>query len=183
MVYDSTQPTNTTKIRNLGVVIRPNWIAIEDGDPTFKPKSINYNNRTPLGVPNDPAAVANAYVMYCKQDSAGSPQMFGIDQNSRISQLTAAITPQKAPFGFTWLPGGLMIQWGQTAAIASNADDNVLFGSWFAANAYSVQITGRHNGGALVTGNVHTLTQAGFKLRNTSSVARDFYWIAIGPQV
>ena len=182
MAYDSTQPTNTTKLRNVGVVIRPNWVAIEDGEASFKPKAVNYNNRTPLGVPNDPAAVANTYILYCKQDTAGSPQLYGIDQNSRVSQLTCSIAPSRNATGYTFLPGGMLLEWGQTPAIASNADLIVNLPAWMAAAVYSVQITGRHNGGALVTGHVHTLQAHDFTIRNTSSVARDFYWMAIGPQ-
>lgn len=183
MVWDATQPTNTTKIRNLGVVIRPNWDAIQLGDPTLLPQSINFANRTPLPAVNDPAAIANSYILYCKEDASGNPQLFGIDQASRISQFTTSVTPTSAASGFTFLPGGMVIQWKHTGNIGSNADSVQTFPVAFSADPYSIVITGRHNGGEVVSGNIHTLTPANFTLRNTSAHSRDFYWIAIGPKV
>lgn len=88
MAFDNTQPTNTTKIRNLGVVIRPNWVAIEQADSTFKPWAINFTDRTAAGIAVNPTALAAAYLMYCKQDAAGNPELFGIDVASNIIQFT-----------------------------------------------------------------------------------------------
>ena len=77
MAFDKTQPTDTTKIRNLGVVIRPNWVAIEEADSTFRPYALNLQNRTPLGVSNDPASIADTYILYEKDDGSGNPELFG----------------------------------------------------------------------------------------------------------
>lgn len=183
MPFDSTQPTNTTKIRNLGVVIRPNWEAIEQGLNTFKPHSLNLNNRTALGIPVDPAAVPNTYILYCKQDASGNPQLYGIDQGSRVAQISASATPTSATVGCSWLAGGMLIQWGISGNIGVNADSTILFYTPFSAVPYSVTITGIHNGGEVVSGNVHTITAGNFVLRNTSVSARRFYWTAIGPKV
>lgn len=88
MAWDTLQPTNTTKIRNLGVVIRPNWAAIQTADSTFTPDAFNFKNRTPSVVPIDPAAIATAYIAYCKESAAGFPELYGIDASSNIVQLT-----------------------------------------------------------------------------------------------
>jgi hypothetical protein len=90
MAWDTLQPTNTTKIRNLGVVIRPNWAAIQTADSTFTPDALNFKNRTPSVVPIDPAAIATAYIAYCKEDAAGNPELFGISAASEIVQFTKA---------------------------------------------------------------------------------------------
>lgn len=88
MAWDKTQPTNTTTLRNLGTVIRPNWNAIETADSTFKPEAFNLLNRTPATVPIDPVAIANTVIVYCKEDSSGNPQFYAIDPSSNIYQLT-----------------------------------------------------------------------------------------------
>jgi hypothetical protein len=88
MAYDTTQPTDTTKIRNLGVVIRPNWVAIQEGDATFRPYAINLQNRTPLIVANDPATIAGSSIIYVKNDGAGNPESFAKDGAGNIVQLT-----------------------------------------------------------------------------------------------
>jgi hypothetical protein len=134
MVWDLTQPTDTTKIRNLGTVIRPNWQAIQEGDASFKPYSINLDNRTPLPISNDPLAIANAYLLYCKEDTAGDPQLYGIDASSNIIQFTGG-APTLGTNGHVFLPGNLMLQWFTTTA-ANGA--TVTFPIPFAANAYCV---------------------------------------------
>lgn len=88
MAFDKTQPTDTTKLRNLGVVIRPNWVAIEEADSTFRPYALNFQNRTPLGVSNDPATIADTFILYEKDDGAGNPELYGEDGSGNILQLS-----------------------------------------------------------------------------------------------
>jgi len=88
MAFDKTQPTDTTKIRNLGVVIRPNWVAIEEGDSTFRPQAINLQNRTPLAASNDPATIADTSIFYVKDDGAGNPETYNKDGSGNIMQFT-----------------------------------------------------------------------------------------------
>lgn len=88
MAFDKTQPTDTTKIRNLGTVIRPNWDAIETADSTFKPYAINLQNRTPLGVSNDPATIADSSIIYVKDDGAGNPELYSKDGSGNIIQMS-----------------------------------------------------------------------------------------------
>lgn len=90
MAFDNTQPTDTTKIRNLGVVIRPNWVAIEEAESTFRPYAINLQNRTPLPDDNDPATIADTSIIYCKDDAAANPEAFHKDGSGNIVQLTQA---------------------------------------------------------------------------------------------
>jgi hypothetical protein len=88
MTFNKTQPADTTKIRNLGVVIRPNWVSIEEGDSSFRPYALNFQNRTPLGVANDPDTIADTYILYEKDDGAGNPELFGKDGSGNIIQFT-----------------------------------------------------------------------------------------------
>jgi hypothetical protein len=79
VAFDKTQPTDTTKIRNLGVVIRPNWVAIEQGDDTFRPLAENLQNRTPSALPPDPTLLADTSKLYCKEDGSGVAELFNMD--------------------------------------------------------------------------------------------------------
>lgn len=90
MAWDTLQPTNTTKIRNLGVVIRPNWAAIQTADSSFTPDAFNFTDRTAAALPVDPTAIATAYISYCKQDAAGNPEFFGISAASEVIQYSRA---------------------------------------------------------------------------------------------
>ena len=88
MAWDKTEPKDTTKLRNLGVVIRPNWEAIESAEATFKPVGLNLDNRTALVIANDPTAIADSVILYSKEDGAGDPQGYAIDPDDSISHLT-----------------------------------------------------------------------------------------------
>jgi len=88
MTWNKSKPADNERVRNLGIVIRPNWQAIEEGDSTLKMEASNLNNRTPLVVPNDPTAITDACILYCKDDAAGNAHMFAINEQSKIYQLT-----------------------------------------------------------------------------------------------
>lgn len=140
MTWDATQPTNTTKIRNLGVVIRPNWQAIETADSSFKPRALNLNNRTVLGVSVDPAAIANAYLLYCKTDGAGNSELYGINPSSNVIQLTKG-APTVAAIGSTFLPGGAILKWGNLGINNGSNNASTLFVTPFPNACWGVVVT------------------------------------------
>lgn len=120
MAFDKTQPTDTTKIRNLGVVIRPNWQAIAEADSTFQPWALNLIDRTGAAiVPTDPAAISTSYILYSKQDSGGNKELFGISPAGNILQLTKGAASAGAN-GETCLPGGILIKWGSATKTGSS---------------------------------------------------------------
>lgn len=137
--WDETQPTNTTKLRDLGVVIRPNWVAIEDADSTFQPKALNLTNRTVSGPSNDPTAIANAYIMYCKDDTAGNAELFGINDASQVVQFTRGPV-SAATNGYSFLPGGILIQWGEV--VFGAISETITFPKAFTNIPFSFVITG-----------------------------------------
>ena len=153
MAYDPTQPTDSTKIRNLGTVIRPNWQAIEDADSSFKPVGINLDNRTPLVVPNDPVAISETVIPYCKDDVAGDPQLFVIDQSSNVTQLTG-IGSIKAWATFNGSTGAVADGYN-IASVTRNSTGNytVAFTTNLASANYAVIGTGQMNA-AFTTGGI-----------------------------
>lgn len=111
MVFDPSLPANATKLRLAPGVIQDNWVAIEEAGASFKPYAINLNNRTQIGaIPNDPAAIADTYITYCKETSGGTPELYGISAAGAISQLTNG-APTVTASGNTFLPGGLIFSW------------------------------------------------------------------------
>ena len=184
MVWDITQPTDTTKIRNLGIVIRPNWQAIQEADSTFKPQALNLNNRTPLAVANDPTPIANAYIPYCKDDSAGNPELFGIDENGVISQFTST-DRTLAQTGYSLVAPGFLLQWGRDTM--TGASSTITFPKAFSATAWVVTNTPYSN---TVTGstpkpfgvtNITATTFDATALNSAGAASVLFGWIAIGP--
>lgn len=172
MAFDKTQPTDTTKIRNLGTVIRPNWVAIEEGGSTFKPYATNYQTRTDLGVSNDPSAISGASIAYCKDDADGNAELYAINENSDVVQLTRGGI-NIAASGHTVLPGGLILNWGT----ATGTSANVTFDRAFTSSAYSITVTSL-NSDANATATVSALSTTGATLKSTNVNA--LYYMAIG---
>jgi hypothetical protein len=191
MAWDRLEPQDTTKIRDLGTVIRPNFQAIDSGDSTFKPIALNLSDRDtdPLSGSSDPAAIADAYLLYCKQDTGGDPELFGIDASSNVIQFTDG-APTLAQNGQTFLPGGLLLQWGRGFIVGATSSVAVVFPSAFSAAAYSVvntpydsPVTGSSPREVGITN--ASITAAGFTAASFNGAVPaggvNFGWIAIGP--
>ena len=105
MVFDPNLPADTTKLRLLGDVITPNWVAIQNGESTFKPRAINLNNRTEA-VPGqvNPVAITDAYLLYSRDNPAGAAELFGINESSGVTQFTVG-APSGTTEGVSFLPG------------------------------------------------------------------------------
>lgn len=115
MVFDPSLPSNSTKLRLAPDVIKNNWVAIEGGLESFKPVAINFNNRTPLSsVTDEPNAIKDTYIAFCKTDSLGNSELFGTSFKGDVSQLTQLTkgVPTVNSIGNTFLPGGLILSWG-----------------------------------------------------------------------
>lgn len=121
MAFDKTKPEDTEKIRHLGMVIRLNWEAIESGDSSFLPRALNLINRSTAGVTPDPTVISNSVIVYSKSDSLGKPQLFSINPDAVITQLTGGGTDssvQDLP-GKLILANGIIFIWGRGTATSS----------------------------------------------------------------
>jgi len=99
MPFNPAEPQDTTKIRNLGSVIRDNWDGIYKAEDSFLPWAINLPDRQisvpgqidPVAIPGSagPPATPAAFILYCKEDVLGGFEFFGIDSLSQIIQFTS----------------------------------------------------------------------------------------------
>jgi len=175
MSWDKTQPTDTTKLRNLGTVIRPNWDAIETADSTFIPEALNLTDRTAAGLAVDPTAIADAMIAYSKQDASGNPQLYAIDPSSVITKLTGGSLTAASP-GKLVLPNGLTFIWGTGTATTSFITKNFDL-SGFANNCF--HISGSANGNTNAIGfTISSKTQ--YTVKHNGSGSQSYFYFAIG---
>ena len=164
MAWDKTQPQGSTKIRNLGDVITPNWDAIETADDTFKPEGLNLDKNAV-----DRTAIADAIVMYNKAN-----ELYAIDPSSVITKLTGGSLTAASPGKIVW-PNGLTMIWGtgtaSTAWVTKNFD---LTG--FATNCFHISGSAK---GATVTIGFDIVSKTQYKVK-ASSVTPAYYYFAIG---
>jgi hypothetical protein len=175
MTWDPTLPADDTKIRNLGTVIRPNWEAIEEGDISFRPQSINLLNRNSIS-PVTPVANTGSYIIFSKPDSlTGVPELFGINANSNVTQLTNGL-PTIGLSGSTFIPGGLLLKWG-TISTASTATTAFTYSSAFPTNTIAVFISGN---GTSTRYNFSIVSESNTGFSVTTSIAGTYTYLALG---
>lgn len=96
-------------------------------------------------------------------------------------QMTRNEAPVLLGTGFSWLPGGIIVQWGTATKVT---DGSVAFSPIFTAVPYSVQITvfEANNNRHFVS--VKTTSTSGFTVSSRDASGNDesntFFWIAIG---
>lgn len=169
MAFDSTQPTDTTKIRNLSNVITPNWVAEVDGDLSYKQQFVNISNRG-----NVPANAASTYRFYSKDPGTGTSELYGINSSGDTYQMSVG-APTIATTGSSFLPGGIIIKWGSEGSTANNAV--ILFSPAFPNNCFNVQVTA-NTGSAPAEAGINGFNASQFIFKTTT--AQPFTWVAIG---
>lgn len=138
-----------------------------------------------------PATVAGSGDLYVNTDSAGQQALWFVRDGFPLSnvQLTTSkiLAPTVASNGVTFLPGGLLFQWGSSPIAANPAATVITFTQPFtnAASVYSITVS-------RITADTGTTAQeirivAGSVAANqfsvvssSSSAANVIYWMAIG---
>lgn len=109
-----------------------------------------------------------------------NPELFWHQTTGNEIQMTSGNTSATV-VGYSFLPGGLLIQWGIKTGVTNASHATVTFGKTFSINPYSVISQAIGLGGDYSWTN-GSITTAGFDLYNSKPApgTRDFYWIAIG---
>lgn len=134
-----------------------------------------------------PAGLISGEGTLYTKSSTGSQLYYSPDNTSNEYQITRTIASTFATFsqipGWTFLPGGMLMQWGQVSTPGAGPSI-VTFPVAFAAasSVYSIQLTARNDGshsafnyyvdGAPTTNN--------FTYRGTTSSSDTLFWMAIG---
>lgn len=152
MTFSAANPTDNEKIRRLGIVIRPNWKAIEEGSESdANPNKLKYwsvnlfeRNNIPSAPGNDAPQVDEGIALFSKTDSDSTrPELFYTTEDSTVVQLTK-YTPNIAPVakptnGETFLSGGLLMKYALTDAITTASVAQVF--SWQGTGANQLGLT------------------------------------------
>ncbi|SRR5258706_4072890 len=199
--YTPGYPPDGSSLGQTKSVIRNNL------DGTFQTLGIDHvnNNGQPGGKPagyhtvihsvpqgSNPAPVAGYGQLFSKTINSFTTDqaLFWETGAGLIQQLTVNLTPSPAANGYTFLPGGLILQWGKINSTASSfqtltfATSNIAFPN----NCFGIwtQVYGNSGTPATSTGNVEirqsTLTRTTFQWAfvTSSSQYTGFYWWALG---
>jgi hypothetical protein len=194
MVY-TLLPNASQSLGNSRPLIRQNFVLIQqafdrnhyDFDDAANQGKHQFVQMPILGAA--PTTLATEGAIYTKTINALS-QLFYIRDATALSevQLTGP-TPINASNGSTFLPGGLLLQWGRVSAINNTA---VVFPIAFSAAAFTVMATTNEagNANAVIFGQIKAdnITATGFDFQilrasqSTEGAAQNVGWMAIGPR-
>lgn len=147
-----------------------------------------------------PATLANEAGFYCKQatnpaeanlyfraeDSGGTGgfeyQMTRADETNTATFATNTAYAANHLGGWTFLPGGMILQYGFRSSVAASGLTTVTFPIQFTTGCYSVIITGITTGdpSKQIMINATVATLSNFVINNQSSTYNKIYWQAIG---
>lgn len=197
-------PTGTVKFSEDYTNIQQNFNQL---DVTFGVDHVTFSNQTaqngyhkdlhmvPVSTvasnpPNNnpivaPATVAGIGQLFTAQNNDGfnsDESLFFLTGGGRQMRLTSNVDPLKNINGYTFLPGGFLMQWAKFTAVGSviTAKTFISLGLIdFPNNCYNMQATiNNANSENLLT--ISAVTKTGFNYFNTSSTAKDFFIVAIG---
>lgn len=130
---------------------------------------------------SDPSFTGSDSVLYSK-DVSGTSQLF-FRNSAGVSQLSGG---SAATSGYTYLPAGILMQWGQATGVYRTGATAVTFPIAFSAAPYSITYSmfypsypGSYSVSNLIKTGSITTTQ--FYPLNNDGVARTILWLAIGP--
>jgi len=134
----------------------------------------------------DPAALATAPILYAKSTTSNTVnndiyfRRASNDGSSIVQLTTTKVNPLASTNGSSFLPGGVMIQWGQTSFVGSS-NPTITFPTAFPNNPFSVQITINNSNGTVPNAwRITSLSPSGFVANVQVTGATTMYWMAIG---
>lgn len=137
----------------------------------------------------DPAAAASTGILYCKTVDDGystDTQLYFKTKNDLKLILTNNFLPLASQNGYTFLPGGLLLQWGRIVTGASNNQKKVdvtftgISLKAFPNNNFGGWANMQRDSNDIDTVYLYNFSKTGFSYRNTSSSSKTFNFIFIG---
>jgi len=139
----------------------------------------------------DPVVVGGVGELYIKQIASinNDEALFYQSGGGRNYQLTMNLTPQiGAPNGYSFLPGGILMQWGTININDVGTKTTVTFPQTFTNAPVNISITPINSSGSsspsvnnVYVDSTFPVTTTQFRVSNTSSgQLTSIYWMAIG---
>ncbi len=183
-------PPDGSSLGNTKTTIRNNL------DGTFEAFSVDHQDQNEVSAgthtkvqllnvagSSPPSGLNNGFETLYSQAIAGNGEVFFTRGNSGVGiQLTGPGTPSAIANGFTFLAGGILMQWGSVNAPGSSG--TVSYPTAFPNAMFSIQFNYARavtsNAISFAINSAGTNTNSQFTYYSTSSGSNTLYWIAIG---
>lgn len=131
----------------------------------------------------DPGGAVSEWTLFSKTNVAGNNELFYKRDNEATAYQLSGTNPTRATKGTTFLPGGLLLQWGAEATVADN--QVYTFNVAFTAAPYSISLTGVRSNtqsrSLWVSSGSVTTSQFAIRTDSGGAALTPVYWMAIGP--
>lgn len=139
----------------------------------------NPPNNNPPVVPSTVAGYGQLFSVQMNDTNNTDNTLFFLTGNGLNLQLTSNFLPSAATRGYTFLPGGIILQWGTDTSTGSTTAIN--YPKVFPNNAFSVTATRGQGSGSPTFYGVTSVTTTGFDFNaSSSSSGVNIRWMAIG---
>lgn len=179
----SDQPIMKQNTNSIPIVLAVDHFAFNDNNGGLHKQSTYVNEAAPT-------TAAGQLALYSKGPIGGPSELFMIrdgNAGTEVKLTTSAVgNAIRLQTGFSWLPGGMLIQWGKTAVGASQTA-NINFLQPFAiVVGFDPVVTATGEALSATTTPTEAIavsftTNTQFGIHNQAAVARNIYWTAIGP--
>lgn len=174
------QPNMLTNTNSISGIIAVDHIGFELPNGGFH-NTIHMSSQSPAA---PPVGFGELFTLNTSDGIATSNILFYNNANSNLTQLTRNFTPTNAPSGATFLPGGLILNWAQSAVNFSGTATTITFPRAYVTAVYSITIGCINNSGVSPTSNnvyISATTLTNFTVVNSSSTqVTAIYWMALG---
>lgn len=163
-----------TNFQQLNTIFDIDHVPFNDATAANRGK---HDQSTYIELAVDATTAINEVAVYSKDDGAGNTRLYLRQESAGTVIQMSDRDPVVAASGETFLPGGLLIKWGQIAA-ATNAVAQA-FPTAFPNNCFSVTVT-ENIATALSNIGVNGFTAANFTFRTSAAGAVPITYLAIG---
>lgn len=132
-----------------------------------------------------PSTASTDLALYSRTSGGEVKLFFRYPSDGTTVRLSNVDAPQSTDNGYTWLPGGMALQWG-FQAVPGNVATTINFPIEFNGNPFSVNLTwARDSTGDSIayiyTGNFNPSSTGFQAFTNKGGTPMRIYWMAIGP--
>lgn len=127
------QPNMQTNTNSINSILDVDMIGFNDNDGGYHSKVTLVDQ-----VSSPPVAVTGTDIVY-SATASGTIELYLQRPSGSAIQLTRG-TPSASTSGYTWLPGGLLMQWG---GVNGTGNQTFTYPIAFTSTVYSVQVTRR----------------------------------------
>lgn len=110
--------------------------------PSINPKTtVNGSSNQPVLAPGSITGYGQLFQAQINDGIAADEALYFLSGGNNLTQLTRNFAPVAAINGYTFLPGGLILQWGNVTPLVGATLTNVTFPKPFTSNLFNIQAT------------------------------------------